>query len=58
MNRDGIVKRVEDKLTSGVEASNDTFILVAASIYLHQQVHYDTIENQARLTTSNNNVEL
>lgn len=36
--RDMIVKQVESKLSSGVEASNDTFILMGASIYLHQQV--------------------
>ena len=36
--RDSIVKQIEGKLSSGVEANNDTFILMAASIYLHQQV--------------------
>ena len=29
---------MEGKLTSGVDASNDTFILMAASIYYHEQV--------------------
>ena len=36
--RDSIVKQVETKLSGGVEANNDTFILTAASIYLHRQV--------------------
>jgi hypothetical protein len=29
---------VEGKLTGGVDAGNDTFILMAASIYYHEQV--------------------
>lgn len=36
--REAILKQVEGKLTSGVDASNDTFILMAASIYYHEQV--------------------
>lgn len=36
--RDSIIKQVEGKLSSGVEATNDTFILMSASMYLHQQV--------------------
>lgn len=36
--REGIVKEIEGKLTSGVEASNDTFLLMAASVYYHEQV--------------------
>ena len=38
MCRESILKQVESKLTSGVDASNDTFILMAASIYYHEQV--------------------
>ena len=32
------MKGVEGKLTGGVDAGNDTFILMAASIYYHEQV--------------------
>lgn len=39
--RDSIVSSIDKKLTSGMEANNDTFILMAASIYLHQQ-QYDS----------------
>ena len=37
-NREGILKQIETKLTSGVEAGNDTFILIAATVYYHEQV--------------------
>lgn len=40
--RESIVKAVEGKLTSGVDAGNDTFILMAASIYYHEQVGGET----------------
>lgn len=36
--RENIVKQVEAKLTSGVDAGNDTFILIAANIYYHEKV--------------------
>ena len=38
MHRESIVKQIEGKLTSGVDAGNDTFILMAASVYYHEQV--------------------
>ncbi len=34
--RDSILKQLETKLTSGVD--NDVFIIMAASIYYHEQV--------------------
>ena len=41
--REAILKRIESKLTSGVDASNDTFILMAASIYMHEQVRHNPV---------------
>jgi len=36
--RETILATVDKKLTSGLDVDNDTFILMAASMYLHQQV--------------------
>lgn len=49
--RDAIIKQVEAKLSSGVEANNDTFILVSAAMYLHQQ-NYDSCLRCLNLTDS------
>ncbi len=38
LSREAILKDIEGKLTSGVDASNDTFLLMAASVYYHEQV--------------------
>lgn len=38
LSRDSILTTIDKKLTSGLDANNDTFILMAASMYLHQQV--------------------
>lgn len=35
--REAILRDVESKLTSGVDASNDTFLIMAASMYYHEQ---------------------
>ena len=35
--REALLKEVESKLTSGVDASNDMFILMAASVFYHEQ---------------------
>ena len=36
-SREALLKEVESKLTSGVDASNDMFILMAASVFYHEQ---------------------
>jgi len=35
--REALLKEIESKLTSGVDASNDMFILMAASVFYHEQ---------------------
>ena len=35
--REALLKEVESKLTSGVDAGNDMFILMAASVFYHEQ---------------------
>ena len=36
--RDEVLKDLDKKLTSGVDADNDTFIIVASSIYYNEEV--------------------
>ena len=36
--RAALLARLEEKLSSGVDASNDTFLLMAAGIYCHEKV--------------------
>jgi coatomer protein complex subunit epsilon len=38
--REGILKKLEAGISSGVDASNDMFLLMAASVYYHEQ-NYD-----------------
>ena len=38
--REAILKDLDQQLTSGIDASNDTFMIMAASVYLHEEVHF------------------
>lgn len=35
--RESIIQNLETKLTSGVDSNNDLFLLMAASVYYHEQ---------------------
>lgn len=36
-DREGLLKELESKLTAGVDAGNETFLLMAATMYCHEQ---------------------
>ena len=38
--REAILKDLDQQLTSGIDASDDTFMIMAASVYLHEEVHF------------------
>ncbi len=38
INRDKVLADIEKKLSGGVDASNDTFILMSSSVYLLEEV--------------------
>lgn len=38
--RESVIQNLETKLTSGVESNDDLFLLMAASVYYHEQASY------------------
>lgn len=40
-SRDSIVRDLESKMAGSIDVSNSTFLLMAASIYYHEQVCVD-----------------
>lgn len=38
--RESVIQNLETKLTSGVDSNDDLFLLMAASVYYHEQASY------------------
>ena len=43
-SREKVVQDLDSKMSSSVDVSNDTFLLMAAAIYYHEEVRHNIVK--------------